>query len=168
MGQQVVFNCPMVLPKVPTTLLTPNSFPMGHHGHSFVSKNVITKLLDVVGVPVDFRCYRTGIASANAKRPIIVQFQSAAHQEKALSNVKNLKGNVNYKTISLSPELTKKQRELTKEREISLKAEAVRRNASLSQDQNEGVWVVWGRGEARRLVKKQEQFWSLLSTHLIM
>jgi hypothetical protein len=27
MGQQMVFNYPMVSPKVPTTLMTPNSFP---------------------------------------------------------------------------------------------------------------------------------------------
>jgi hypothetical protein len=39
MGQQVVFNDPMVLPEVSATLMTPYSYPMGHHGHSFVSKN---------------------------------------------------------------------------------------------------------------------------------
>ena len=31
MGQQIVFNCPMVLPKVPSTLTTPYSYHMGHH-----------------------------------------------------------------------------------------------------------------------------------------
>jgi hypothetical protein len=39
MGQQVVFNDPMVLLEVSATLMTPYSYPMGHHGHSFVSKN---------------------------------------------------------------------------------------------------------------------------------
>ena len=39
MGQQIVFNCPMVLPKVPSTLTTPYSYHMGHHSHWFVSKN---------------------------------------------------------------------------------------------------------------------------------
>jgi hypothetical protein len=39
MGQQVVFNDPMVLPEVSATLITPYSCPMGHHGHSFLSKN---------------------------------------------------------------------------------------------------------------------------------
>jgi hypothetical protein len=39
MGQQVVFNYPMVSPKVPTTLMTLCSYPMGHHSHSFVSIN---------------------------------------------------------------------------------------------------------------------------------
>jgi hypothetical protein len=39
MGQQVVFNYPMVSPKVSTTLMTLYSYPMGHHSHSFVSRN---------------------------------------------------------------------------------------------------------------------------------
>jgi hypothetical protein len=39
MGQIRVFNYHMVSPKVSTTLVTPYSYPMGHHNHSFVSKN---------------------------------------------------------------------------------------------------------------------------------
>jgi hypothetical protein len=39
MGQQVLFNYLMISPKVPNTLLTPSSYHMGHHSHSFVSKN---------------------------------------------------------------------------------------------------------------------------------
>jgi hypothetical protein len=35
MGQQMVFNYSMVSFKVSTTLMTPNSCPMGHHSHSF-------------------------------------------------------------------------------------------------------------------------------------
>jgi hypothetical protein len=38
MGQQVVFNYPMLSPKVPTSLITRSSYPMGHHNHSYVSK----------------------------------------------------------------------------------------------------------------------------------
>ena len=38
-GQQVVFNYPMVSPRVPTTLMTLYSYPMGHHIHSFVNQN---------------------------------------------------------------------------------------------------------------------------------
>jgi hypothetical protein len=38
MGQWMVFNYPMILPKVLTTLMIPHSYPMGHHSHSFVSK----------------------------------------------------------------------------------------------------------------------------------
>jgi hypothetical protein len=34
MGQQVVFNYPMVSPKVPITLVTQNDYPIGHHSHS--------------------------------------------------------------------------------------------------------------------------------------
>jgi hypothetical protein len=39
MGQQMVFNYPMVSPKVPTTLITLYSYPKGHHSHSFVTRN---------------------------------------------------------------------------------------------------------------------------------
>jgi hypothetical protein len=39
MGQLVLFNNPIISPKVPPTLLTPYSYPTGHHSHSFVSKN---------------------------------------------------------------------------------------------------------------------------------
>jgi hypothetical protein len=39
MNPQEVFSYPMVSPKVPTTLMTLNSYPMCHHGHSFKSKN---------------------------------------------------------------------------------------------------------------------------------
>jgi hypothetical protein len=36
MGQWVVFIYPMVSHKVPTTLMTPYSYPMGHYSYSFV------------------------------------------------------------------------------------------------------------------------------------
>jgi hypothetical protein len=39
MVQWVVFSYPMVSPKVLTTLMTPYSYPIGNHSHSFVSKN---------------------------------------------------------------------------------------------------------------------------------
>jgi hypothetical protein len=39
MGQRVVLNYLMVSPKVPTTLMAPYSYPMGHHSHSFARKN---------------------------------------------------------------------------------------------------------------------------------
>ena len=38
-GQWWVFRYPMVSLKVPTTLMTPYKYPMGHHSHSFVSQN---------------------------------------------------------------------------------------------------------------------------------
>jgi hypothetical protein len=38
-GQQVVFSYPMVSPKVTATIMTSYNYPMGHHCHSFVSKN---------------------------------------------------------------------------------------------------------------------------------
>jgi hypothetical protein len=39
MGRWVVFIYPMILLKVFTTLMTPYSYPMGLHSHSFMSKN---------------------------------------------------------------------------------------------------------------------------------
>jgi hypothetical protein len=39
MGQKLVSNHPVLSPKVPATLVTPNSNVMGHHSHSFVRKN---------------------------------------------------------------------------------------------------------------------------------
>jgi hypothetical protein len=39
MGQQVVLDYPIVSPKVPTTLRTLYSYTIGHHSHSFVSRN---------------------------------------------------------------------------------------------------------------------------------
>ena len=39
MGQQVAFNYPMLSLKMPTTLMTPDIYLMGHHGNSFVIKN---------------------------------------------------------------------------------------------------------------------------------
>jgi hypothetical protein len=38
MGQRVVFNYLRVSPKVPTTLMTPYSYPRVYHSNSFVSK----------------------------------------------------------------------------------------------------------------------------------
>ena len=35
----MVSSNPMILPTVLFTLMTPNSYPMGHYNHSFVSKN---------------------------------------------------------------------------------------------------------------------------------
>jgi hypothetical protein len=58
-GQQVVFSYPMVSPKVPTTLVTPNSYPMSHHSHSFKRKN-------------DQRCLKTGFWWYLLPKPLIL------------------------------------------------------------------------------------------------
>jgi hypothetical protein len=39
LSQWVVFNYPLVSPKVLTTLRTLHSYPIAHHSHSFVNKN---------------------------------------------------------------------------------------------------------------------------------
>jgi hypothetical protein len=35
----VMLNYPMVSPKMPTTLMTPYSYPMAYHSYLFVSQN---------------------------------------------------------------------------------------------------------------------------------
>ena len=116
----------------------------------------VTQLLNEIDASADFHLYRAGKSSpTDNKRPIVVKFLSIAQQEKVLHNASKLKGKENYKTVSLSPDFTKRQRELNKQHENTLKDEAAKRNADLSQEQkNDGVWVPGGRRGARRLVKR--------------
>jgi hypothetical protein len=54
--------------------------------------------------------------------------------------------------------LTKKQRELNKQKEAELKEEANKRNQQMTEEQkNKGSWAVVGRYEKRHLVKKIKQ-----------
>jgi hypothetical protein len=46
MGQWVVFNYPKVSPKVPTTLMSPYNYPMGHHNNSKMAENSWKQVLD--------------------------------------------------------------------------------------------------------------------------
>jgi ATP-dependent helicase/DNAse subunit B len=39
MDQSVVFSYPIISPRVPTTLMNLYSYQLGHHSHSFVTKN---------------------------------------------------------------------------------------------------------------------------------
>jgi hypothetical protein len=119
-------------------------------------RSAVTQLLNEIDATADFHLYRAGKSSpTDNKRPIIVKFLSTAQQEKVLHNASKLKGKENYKTVSLSPDFTKRQRELNKQHENTLKDEASKRNADLSQEQkNDGVWVPGGRRGARRLVKR--------------
>jgi hypothetical protein len=71
-------------------------------------RTATTKLLNEIDSSADFHCYRSGPATAN-QRPLIVKFQSVAQRDMALSNAKSLKGKDEYRMISLSPDLTKKQ-----------------------------------------------------------
>jgi hypothetical protein len=119
-------------------------------------RSAVTQLLNEIDASADFHLYRAGKSSpTDNKRPIVVKFLSIAQQEKVLHNASKLKGKENYKTVSLSPDFTKRQRELNKQHENTLKDEASKRNADLSQEQkNDGVWVPGGRRGARRLVKR--------------
>jgi hypothetical protein len=77
MGQQVVFNYPMVSPKVPTTLVTPYSYPIGHPSHSFVSKNgrktVGNRFLTILTSPISYSTHKS-VVWANKWCSIIVQY----------------------------------------------------------------------------------------------
>jgi hypothetical protein len=60
MSQQVVFNYARVSLKVPTTLLTPYSYPMSHHSHSFVKwpKMVGNRLLMILTSITSYSKYK--------------------------------------------------------------------------------------------------------------
>ena len=67
-----------------------------------------------------------------------------------------MKGKEYYKKVTLAQDQTKGQWELNKRKEMALKAEAEKRNATLPEEEkNEWVWVLFGRAEGRRLIKKK-------------
>ena len=120
-------------------------------------ETVCRKLLEEIGATADFQSYRTGPKVPGRQQTIIMKFLTVAQKEKVLDKAKNLKGKEKYKRITLAQDQTKQQRELSKKKELILKAEAEKRNASLTEQQKKqlGTWVVWGRGEGRRLVRKK-------------
>jgi hypothetical protein len=88
-------------------------------------------------------------------RTLIVKFKEKKQKEKVLANAKNLKNKVEFKGIALAPDLTKKQREMDKQRGSELGVEAIRLNSHMTEDQKkDGSWVVVGRHEKRCLMKK--------------
>jgi hypothetical protein len=121
--------------------------------------NQIADLLEKVvegGAP-DFQAYRTGKSTQDRPRTTVVKFKSAELRDKYLYNAKNLKGKEEYKRVSLALDLTKKQREMGQSKEAALKAEAEKRNLAMTTDEkNEGLWIVVGRGIDRYLVRKRK------------
>jgi hypothetical protein len=111
----------------------------------------------VAGGAPDFQVYRTGKSTPDRPRTTVVKFKSAELRDKYLYNAKNLKGKEEYKRVSLALDLTKKQREMGQSKEAALKAEAEKRNLAMTTDQkNEGLWIVVGRGIDRHLVRKRK------------
>jgi hypothetical protein len=76
---------------------------------------------------------------------LVVRFNDAEQKEKILNKVKNLRGKVEFKGVNLAPDLTKKQREINKQKEAELKEEANKCNQQMSEEQkNEGSSAVVG------------------------
>jgi hypothetical protein len=115
-------------------------------------------LLKEIGAEAEFQCYRTGPKVAGRKRAVIMKFKTVEQKRKVLASAKNLKGKEEYRGITLSPDFTKQQRELSKKREAALKIEVEKRNETLSERQKneEGMWMIWGRNEGRHLVKRKK------------
>ena len=107
------------------------------------------------GESLDFQVlYRAGKRGPRP-RTLIVKFKDEKQKNKVLDNAKNLKNKEEFKGIALAPDLTKKQREMDKQRGTELGEEADRLNSQMTEDQKkEGSWVVVGRYEKRRLIKK--------------
>jgi hypothetical protein len=107
------------------------------------------------GEPLDFQVlYRAGKRGPRP-RTLIVKFKDEKQKKKVLDGAKNLKNKGEFKGIALAPDLTMKQREMDKQKGIELGEEAGRLNSHMTEDQKkEGSWVVVGRHEKRRLIKK--------------
>jgi hypothetical protein len=107
------------------------------------------------GEMLDFQVlYRAGKRGPKP-RTLIVKFREEKQKEKVLANAKNLKNKVEFKGIALAPDLTKKQREMDKQRGSELGVEAMRLNSHMTEDQKkEGSWLVVERHEKQRLIKK--------------
>jgi hypothetical protein len=107
------------------------------------------------GESLDFQVlYRAGKRGPRP-RTLIVKFKDEKQKKKVLDNAKNLKNKEEFKGIALAPDLTKKQREMDKQRGTEMGEEADRLNSHMTEDQKKEVkWVVVGRHEKRRLIKK--------------
>ena len=107
------------------------------------------------GESLDFQVlYRAGKRGLRP-RTLVVKFKEEKQKKKVLDNAKNLKNKAEFKGIALAPDLTKKQREMDKQRGTEMGEEADRLNSHMTEDQKkEGSWVVVGRHEKRRLIKK--------------
>jgi hypothetical protein len=107
------------------------------------------------GEALDFQVlYRAGKRGPRP-RTLIVKFKDEKQKKKVLDGAKNLKNKVEFKGIALAPDMTMKQREMDKQKGTELGEEALRLNSHMTEDQKkEGSWVVVGRHEKRRLIKK--------------
>ena len=92
--------------------MNPDKEIMKKHDADFVNK-----LIGDLGLTVELKAiFRIGNATGDtAKRPIKVILDSEAQKDSVMENLRNLKGNNEYKGISVTDDNTRKDRELIKE-----------------------------------------------------
>ena len=74
--------------------------------------------------------FRVGKCEDGKKRPVIVKFLDIAKKFEILLNAKNLKGNTKWAGLAIAHDLTKLQCLQEKEKELHLRLEAEKRNAT--------------------------------------
>jgi hypothetical protein len=116
----------------------------------------VTDILKRIDALSDFSCHRIGSVESQ-NRPLIVRFQSASSQDLVINSAKNLRGHDQYNNIFIKPDFTKRQRALNAQKEDTLRAEAISRNASMPiGEKNDYAWVVTGKPGNRHLAKKKQ------------
>ena len=79
----------------------------------------ITKFIEALGLHTDYKsAYRLGKIDGSgdqSKRPIKVMMQSEEHKDRIMANLKELKGEEQYKGISVTDDYTIKDRNMIKE-----------------------------------------------------
>ena len=92
--------------------------------------------------------YRTGQRDPRRPRALVIRFKEAGQKDRVLINATKLRGEEEFKKVYLAADLTKKQRERSKQKEEDLKEEANGRNQGMTgEEKNEWKWVVVGRDE---------------------
>ena len=94
---------------------------------------------------LNFRFFRIGKDNASKPRPMIVSFESNIIRDKVLESCKNLKGKEKWKGISIVPDLTKIQQNLSKQSRKKLSDEANKKNAARTDAEKKTIeWKVIG------------------------
>ena len=93
--------------------------------------------------------FRVGKYEDGRKRPVIVKFLDIAKKFEILLNAKNLKGKAKWAGVAIAHDLTKLQCLQEKERELHLRLEAEKRNASCPDIGGRSWRVVGVRGSRR-------------------
>ena len=114
-------------------------------------------LFSNLGADIDVnntQIYRTG-SSLEKCRPLIVKLRNQEEKAEILFKAKSLKNNQNFQGVSITHDLTKRQCQAEKVREMDLRREAEEKNCHLSENEkSDKVWkVVGGRGTRRVVLR---------------